>query len=370
MYDAIIIGGGLAGLTTSIELAKRGHKVMVVEKKVYPFNRVCGEYVSNEVRPYLEKLGLNLDNLGAKKITKFQLTSVSGKVLNSPLKMGGFGISRYTLDYELFKIAESLGVEFLLNTSVEEVSSMKDYFYVEIQNHHSFSTKIVIGAYGKRTKLDKILKREFIQKSSPYLGIKYHIKYDFPKDLIALHNFVGGYCGISAIEDDKYCLCYLSERESLKKRSGIAQMEEEVLWKNPHLKRIFNEAEFIWSKPEVINEISFEKKSLIENNILMVGDSSSLITPLCGNGMAMAIHGGILVSNLVSKFLNQQISREELEILYQLEWNKQFSLRLKAGRTIQNLFGSKAISELTVGFFKIFKPFVPNIIQLTHGKQI
>lgn len=370
MYDAIIIGGGLAGLTTSIELAKRGNKVMVIEKKIYPFNRVCGEYISNEVRPYLESLGLNLDALGATRISQFQLSSVSGTTLQTPLKMGGFGISRYTLDYELYKIAESLGVEFLQNYSVEEIIPLKDYFYVEIHNSQSFATKLVIGAYGKRTKLDKTLKRAFIQKSSPYLAIKYHVKLDFPKNLIALHNFVGGYCGISAVEDDKYCLCYLAERELIKKRSGIDQMEEEVLWKNPHLKKIFNEAEFVWTKPEVINEISFAKKSLVENNILMVGDSSSLITPLCGNGMAMAIHGAVLLSNLADKFLKNQLTREKLEEYYQSEWNKQFAFRLKTGRTIQKLFGSAIVSEMTVGFFNVFKPLLPSIIQLTHGKTI
>jgi menaquinone-9 beta-reductase len=102
----------------------------------------------------------------------------------------------------------------------------------------------------------------------------------------------------------------------------------------------------------------------------MVGDASSMITPLCGNGMAMAIHGGILLSSLADKFLRNQITRKELEEQYQIEWNKQFSFRLKAGRTIQKLFGSKVVSELTVGLFTVFKPFVPSIIQLTHGKEI
>ena len=54
MTDAVIIGGGLAGLVSSIELARRGFSVIVIERKHYPFHRVCGEYVSNEVRPYLE----------------------------------------------------------------------------------------------------------------------------------------------------------------------------------------------------------------------------------------------------------------------------------------------------------------------------
>ncbi|MCU0471065.1 MAG: FAD-binding protein, partial [Arcicella sp.] len=57
MYDIIITGGGLAGLVSSIILAKAGKSVLVIEKKKYPFHRVCGEYISNETRPFLTSIG-------------------------------------------------------------------------------------------------------------------------------------------------------------------------------------------------------------------------------------------------------------------------------------------------------------------------
>ena len=238
-YHAIIIGGGLGGLTTSIELAKQGFQVLVIEKYAYPFHRVCGEYISNEVRPYIESLGLDLNALGATKIQKFQLSAINGKSIFADLAMGGFGISRYTIDNELYLIAKKLGITFELNTSVEEIQQINDVFFVDTNTNKTFEAKIIIGAYGKRAKLDKILNRKFTSQKTAYIGVKYHIKYDFPKDLIALHNFEGGYCGISAVEEDKFCLCYLSERKNLKDSSGIAEMEEKILSKNPCLKAIF-----------------------------------------------------------------------------------------------------------------------------------
>ena len=54
--DILLIGGGLAGLAAALDLAQRGHRVVVVERKQYPFHKVCGEYVSNEVLPYLRRL--------------------------------------------------------------------------------------------------------------------------------------------------------------------------------------------------------------------------------------------------------------------------------------------------------------------------
>jgi flavin-dependent dehydrogenase len=53
LYEVAIIGGGLAGLINAIQLAKADKKVILFEKQNYPFHRVCGEYISNETRPFL-----------------------------------------------------------------------------------------------------------------------------------------------------------------------------------------------------------------------------------------------------------------------------------------------------------------------------
>ena len=364
MYDIIIIGGGLAGLISSIQLSKGGKKVLLVEKKKYPFHRVCGEYISNETRPFLESIGLDLDKLGVKEISKFQFTSPSGSVLETDLDLGGFGISRYKIDEELYHLAKSKGVEFLLENTVENVDFQENIFSIKT-SFNTFESKYVIGTYGKRTKLDATLQRDFFNKRSPYIGVKYHIKTDFPKDLIALHNFKDGYCGISAIEDDKYCLCYLTTRENLRKHGTISEMERNILWKNPHLQKIFTESEFLYDKPEVINEISFSSKTTIENHILMAGDSAGLITPLCGNGMAMAIHGAKLLSDNILQNFND---RNLVEKSYQKDWEKNFKNRLWVGRNVQKLFGNEVVSEIALSTMKAIKPLLKMIMKATHGK--
>lgn len=371
MYDVVIIGGGLAGLVSSIQLATSGLNVLVIEKKNYPFHRVCGEYISNETRPFLENIGLNINKLDISEINHFQFTSPSGRVLSSALELGGFGISRYKFDFALYQLAVQKGVTFWLGKNVEAVQLKQEntpFWQVNTTDGQSSTGRLVLGAYGKRTKLDASLHRDFFTKRSPYLGVKYHIRTDFPKDLIALHNFQDGYCGISAIEDNTFCLCYLTTRENLRRYGNIATMEQEVLCKNPHLKKIFNESTFLYERPEVINEISFAPKKAIENGILMVGDAAGLITPLCGNGMAMAIHGGKIAAAWATRFLKNEISREALEKGYQTDWQRQFARRLWVGRRVQQLFGDKWLSELTLSFFKTFPPLLPTLIRQTHGK--
>lgn len=369
-YQVIITGGGLAGLVSGIELARAGLSVLLIERKNYPHHKVCGEYISNEVRPYLDQLGLDLHASGVSEIKNFRFTSPKGNVLDAPLGMGGFGLSRYALDEKLYLLAREAGVQFLLDTTVSDIKWKGKLFLVFTTTGDSYESEIVIGAYGKRSRLDKNLDRVFTQSPSPYMAVKYHIKYDFPKDTIALHNFKDGYCGISAIENERYCLCYLTHRDNAREFGNIEKMEKNVISRNPHLHSIFREAEFLYDKPEVINEISFAPKKTIENHILMAGDAAGLITPLCGNGMAMAIHTGSLLSGEIVDYFFNHRNRSLLESNYSSKWKKNFSSRLWRGRKVQQLFGSEFLSEVTLAFFSKRPKLLQKVIRSTHGETL
>lgn len=366
MKSVLIVGGGLAGLVCANYMAEKGLSVTLVEKKRYPFHRVCGEYISNETVPFLKSRGLFPDEFNPPNINRFQLTSLNGRSAMLPLDLGGFGISRYSFDHFLYKKAQEKGVTFLLDTEVENVSFNDNSFSVKTSQTDLFAD-LVIGSFGKRSKLDHTLKRSFVQKRSPYAGVKYHIRTDQPADLISLHNFKEGYCGLSKVEDQKFTLCYLTHRKNLKKHGSVKAMEEEVLFKNPFLKTIFQNSEFLYERPEVINEISFATKTPIENHVLMTGDAAGMITPLCGNGMAMAIHSAKIISELVIEYSKGKLSRGQLEKTYSKKWNSLFANRLWAGRQIQRLFGDAWTSNLAVNLMRKSKPLAEFIIKKTHG---
>lgn len=362
-----VIGGGLAGLISSILLNRNGFNVILLEEKQYPFHRVCGEYISNEVIPFLEKNHLYPNDLAPIPIKNFHLTAPSGKSLRMPLDLGGFGISRFVFDKWLFGIAQSEGVK-VIHDRVTSVDFTSEKFLISTRQEQEVISDLTIGAFGKRSSLDKTLDRKFINKRYPYVGVKYHVQTDqVDQDVIELHNFNNGYCGISRIEDQKFNLCYLSHRSNLKNVGSIERMEEETLQKNPHLKRIFTNATFLFDKPEVINEISFEVKEPVFNHILMTGDSAGMITPLCGNGMAMAIHSAKILSELMVACDQHGFDRKQLETSYAQEWNKLFARRLWMGRRIQRLFGAPVLSEIAVGLGKTYGPFSRYLMKQTHG---
>ena len=366
--EIVVIGGGLAGLTSAVRLAQAGLDVTLIEKKSYPFHRVCGEYVSNEVLPYLTSLGADIPSLNPAAISCFQLTSPVGRHLEAPLDPGGFGLSRFSLDEHLYQLALRSGVKFRLQTSVETVAFSGQKFSLRLSDGTEMQARIALGAFGKRANLDRQLNRSFFQARSPYLAVKYHLRASMPQNLIALHNFPDGYAGISAIEDNKYCFCYLTTRRNLKKHGTIARMEERVLSQNPYLSHIFRESEFLYRQPEVINEISFAPKSAIVNHLLCAGDAAGLITPLCGNGMAMAIHAGKILSEEVLAYFQNHGNRSHLEERYSQAWKNQFETRLMVGRRLQWLFGKKILSELTVSLLRKMPFALKFLMAQTHSQ--
>lgn len=372
LFDIAIIGGGLAGLALSIQSAKAGFKVILFEKEQYPFHRVCGEYISLESWDFLERLGLSLTELDLPVIRNFLVTALNGHSLKQELDLGGFGISRYSLDSALYTLALQAGVLVETSVKVEEVNFTDNQFIIQTAKG-TIASSVAVGSFGKRSNLDIKWKRPFIQgkqkQLANFIGVKYHIQLDWPGDLIALHNFKDGYCGISAIEDGKICLCYLTTARNLKQHGTIAAMEANILKANPHLKLILEKAVHLYEAPVTIAQVSFEKKSLVENHVLMVGDASGMIAPLCGNGMSMALRGSVLAFEAIELFLRNNISRAAMEQQYQQTWNKAFAQRLMTGRWVQGFFGK---SWMTNAFIALLKPFpflVRAVMKQTHGER-
>lgn len=367
-YDVVIIGGGLAGLTAALHLNREGLNVLVIEKNQYPNHKVCGEYVSNEVKPYLKSLGADLEAISDIAIDTLQLSTRTGESITTKLPLGGVGISRYSLDLKLYRTAVDNKISFLFET-VTDTNFTNDNFEIITSNEQKIGAQWVIGAYGKRSNLDKKLKRDFISKKSPWLGVKCHYSYDnFPNNLVALHNFRGGYGGLSKTEQGHVNFCYLVTFDSFKQHKNINEFNSNVVSQNIFLNQFLSKAEPIFESPISISQISFKKKQPVENHILMCGDSAGLIHPLCGNGMAMAIHAAKIASECILE--NNLKTRNEVEEAYRRRWKNEFTNRLWMGRQLQRILMSESSSNLALKTITKSEKLLQNMIKRTHGKPI
>lgn len=369
MYDCGIVGGGLAGLSLALQLGRQGLKVVLFEKEQYPFHKVCGEYIAMESWPFLQGLGVSPQALQLPRIQRL-LVSAGNTRLEQSLKPGGYGVSRYTLDALLADLCRQAGVTLLENTPVKAVRFQGDRFVWETAQSH-FESRLACGSYGKHANLDRQLRPQELphrQDIPTYVGVKYHLKMRFfPQDLIALHNFEGGYAGISAVEAGRVCFCYLVTSQALKKADSIEELETQIMSQNPYLRSILEQSTSLYTSPKTISQVHFAPRSLIQDHVLLLGDASGMIPPLCGNGMSMALRASAFLGPELVKTLKGQQGLAELESHYGEFWKNQFSLRLKAGRALQSIFGRVLPAQY---FFKGLRhtPVISQaLIRATHG---
>jgi flavin-dependent dehydrogenase len=362
MNDIVIVGGGLAGLSLAILCARKGMHVTLIEKSSYPKHKVCGEYISKESLGFLQSLGIATDNLQLPSIDTFVLTSHHGLKASCHLQPGGIGISRFLLDQLLADIAIQEGVHLLENTKVTNIDFLDQKYRIETQNQETIYASLCVGSYGRISGLQKASNTS----SKDFIGVKYHVNEGPNKNVIEIHNFEAGYCGISAIENDKYCLCYLAKADALKKFKGnIDKFEEEILFKNTYLKDRFKAHKLI--DRVTTSQLQF---GLNADNLPypVIGDAAGFIPPLTGNGMSLAFRSA---KDIYLKIINQKANENLSQI------NKEYTQNYLSGRIqkgillqnllfIQNPYFNKA---LMYGLMKI-----PGLLQIMStqavGKEI
>lgn len=361
----------MAGLTAAIHLASHDFRVRLFEKDDFPRHKVCGEYLSKEILPYLEYLDVSLSELGPVEINKLIYSTPSGKTIHADLPLGGIGLSRFALDYFLFEKAKDRGVEIIPET-VNSVEYRGNDYKVYSSEKNTFSADMVLGAFGKRSGMDKTLNRNFIEKRSGWLAVKSHYELEnYPENIVSLHNFNGGYCGLSKTETGAVNFCYLATYQSFKDHKNPETYRKQVLSQNPHLREFFRKATPLFEKELTIAQVSFERKSLVEDHILMLGDAAGLIHPLCGNGMAMAIHSAKIASESILKFSqSNSFDRKAIEADYRQKWNSHFRSRMKTGRVLQKVLLNPGLAELSQNMVKTFPGVLPKIITRTHGSPV
>ena len=125
---------------------------------------------------------------------------------------------------------------------------------------------------------------------------------------------------------------------------------------------------FLYDRPLTISQVSFSNKTQAEKGVLMLGDASGLITPLCGNGMSMAMHASKIAMQSINAYLNNSLNRAQMEIDYTNKWNKVFARRLWVGRKVQQFFGGNNTTRYFLKAMKTFPYLAKNLIKATHGQ--
>lgn len=341
MYDAAVVGGGLAGCSAAISLAERGRRVVLFESKPYPHHKVCGEFLSPECARYLGELGMTpaLRALHPSVVRTVAVIAPDGTRWETHLPGTGLSLSRYRLDQALAERARSLGVDLFAETTVTQIDGdLQSAFRLETRSDSGFrqySARTVIVAHGKRSSLDRTLSRSFLKTSQPFTALKAHFHGPPLPGRVDLCTFSGGYCGLGQVEDGLTNVCLLVRTDVIRRKGSVETFIEWMQEQNAGLKRWFSGARMVSERWLSISQVPFLRKSAVEGDILIAGDAAGLIAPLTGDGMSMALRGGQMAAAFVHRCLSGELSAANLPGAYASEWRRTFDRRLWLGRLLQ-----------------------------------
>ena len=376
--DILIIGGGPAGSTTALYLSELGLNITLIEKKIFPREVLCGEFLSKEVTDILKELNIFNDflSLNPNKLNSFRAVDESGIELNSNLNFDAYALKRSVFDLFLLNKARDKNVKVMQPAEViSTITSNCEFISVIEENNGNklqIKSKLVIAAYGKQNILDKKFDRDFVNKKSNLNGVKFHLPTNLLdkqfEDEIRIYTDEELYCGMNQVSDTEMTVCFLENR----KQSKIPSRERliEVIKSNNHFKKVFSEDAIDYIKTTNIygtGNIYFGKREVVENGIIMVGDAARVISPLAGDGIGMAMESARLLYSVFSKYNPDNIDKIYSD--YVTQYEKIFSKRLKTAKIIQGIILNRKSRRLGFGLVKNYPSLLPYLIKFTRNSK-
>ncbi len=376
-FDVGIIGGGPAGSSAALLLARNGFRVSVIEKKTFPREVLCGEFLSNEVIQFLKDQNLFEEflSLHPNPITSFKFNNNS-KSIKSKLGFTAYGLKRSKFDKFLLQNAEVSGAKIIQPAEVKYIKGIGDHYELIISEMQNKEKKIIvkelIAAYGKQNNLDKNLNRNFLNAKSKLNGIKFHIEKKylnyFNEEEIQIFSSEGIYCGLNAVDKETVTICFLENRNET--RFSPRQQIPELIIRNKNFSKIFNDdLHDFFNNVKIYGtgNIYFGKRNLIENGVYMIGDAAAVIAPLAGDGIGMAIESAKIIASLIVKQRDEKLNKNFIEQLYYKSWHKKFNKRIKTARLVQKIILKKNPRSLGFKLVYNFPSLLPALIKLTRN---
>ncbi len=293
----VIIGGGLAGAAAAARLAMLGAAPTLIEREDAPHDKICGEFLSVEASAHLAALGFDTARLGGARIDRVRL-HVGRRSAEARLPFVATGLTRRSLDWALLDHAETLGANVRCGVAVRHIAGT-----AAVTSAGDISGQLVL-ATGKHElrgqpratagTIDDLIGFKQFYRATPALTAAL-------ARTVAITAFDGGYAGLQAVEAGRLNLCLLVTRDRFRDLGGTWPALFTALLGEPGL-ALLTDAEALLAKPLTIAGVpyGFLTRPDARDPLYRIGDQAAVIPSFCGDGMAMALHGGRLAADMIA----------------------------------------------------------------------
>jgi 2-polyprenyl-6-methoxyphenol hydroxylase-like FAD-dependent oxidoreductase len=295
MVDAVVVGGGPAGSTCALLLARAGLAVTLVERAAFPRRKVCGEYLNSGAVAALDRIGVLSDVRGqAYALRGVRLVPPHAPAVELPFTNGALSCERESLDAILLRAAVYAGVT-VVRGRVEDLLRARgrvDGVWVRNEDGTAYEVRArwTIGADGCGSVVARRagLVRHSWQRARFAVGGHYTGFGDLG-GFIEMYVGGGAYFALNPLSHDTTNVMVVVPKSALKKWSGF--VDDGVAGKAAELgrgHRSFAAARRIGARA-AYGPLAHSVRTPVANGVVLIGDAAGFLNPFTGQGVFLAL---------------------------------------------------------------------------------
>ena len=349
-----MVGGGPAGSTTALLLARLGHSVLLLDKATFPRHKACSEYANAGAVQVLSEIGLLDDALaaGAHRLTEMRVHSPEGRQFAAQFERASagrhaIGLSRYRLDAMLLEAARAAGVTVLERAHVRKVE-LQPGAPACVEASYGGSTvrlhaPMIVGADGHHSCVTRSLGLDQSRRWPRRVGLVAHYRQvagnDHGGDLYVTSD---GYAGLAPLEAGLTNIALVIPESAVKQRSGsIDALFETRLAAIPEMSQRLEGAVRV-GDVRGVGRLGHRVRRAAGDGYVLVGDAAAFLDPFTGDGIYEALRGAQLAAPVISHALHAgDVSARALEP-YRTERRRVFTMKRQVCWVVQGFVHSPA----------------------------
>jgi menaquinone-9 beta-reductase len=282
-WDVTVIGGGPAGSTAAALTAKAGLKTLLIDRAVFPREKVCGDCLNPGCWEVFGQLGVaaEIAALPSARLQWVAFTNLHGSRIEHPFTSGGppeTGLRRSLLDHALLLNAEKAGAEIWQG---EPVTGVERGWLIKT-GRRQIRTKFLVAADGRNSSVARFL-GVFPRTRTDRVACQTYFAADRPLH-VALELNRLGYMGIGAVGQGAVNLCVVARPRQIEElRSRTSQRFELTPGQR-------------WN---TIAPLSRQPIEADDPTLFYVGDAARVVEPFTGEGIFYALKSGSLAAESI-----------------------------------------------------------------------
>jgi geranylgeranyl reductase family protein len=349
MLDVAIVGGGPAGSSAALMLARAGLETLVIERSQFPRTKACGEYLNAGAVALLCELGM--ERVLAPLAARLDGIRLSGNGVRTELRFSrpGWALPRAQLDDMLLQTALSAGAQ-LLQARVEDVSQEESCAVLTVRESggelRQVRARMVIGADGAHSIVAKkcglTLDARGIQRFA--LGGHYSGFTDL-EPFVEMFVEGSGYFAVNPFDAARANVMVIVPEKDLAARKNdvdrFVRQRAERLSGNPERFAMMH----LDGKRIAVGPLAFATRGLVAGRVVLAGDAAGFIDPFTGQGVFLALRAGVAAAQSVAGALKAPSAASGLLERYESTLTRDVRLRQRLARIVRAFVRSPLLSK-------------------------